>query len=137
MPGKRFTSSFRPPATVALSSLLMALMLAVAGPAHALTDNDKPQQTIKDKAADRLKDGDAGDDEEQLDDSKPSLPMPVNGDGISAFTLSVTTSARDSYFSMWSPGFFNQAPMVPSVTLSPNCGIVTFAIFAMVLLLLY
>jgi hypothetical protein len=53
----------------------MAFTLAVAGPVHALTDNDKPPQTIKDNSADSLKNGDGGDDE-QLDDAKPSLPMP-------------------------------------------------------------
>ena len=76
MPGKRFMSSLRHPATAALCSVFMAFMLAVAGPAHALTDNDKPPQTIKDgNAADPLKEGDQG-DEEQIDDSKPGLPMP-------------------------------------------------------------
>ncbi len=51
----------------------MTLMLAVAGPAHALTDNDKPLPTVKDAApADPLTDG----DEEQMDDAKPGMPMP-------------------------------------------------------------
>jgi hypothetical protein len=54
-----------------------------------------------------------------------SLITPATGDGISAFTLSVITSASDSYYSMVSPGFFSHLPIVPSVTLSPNWGIVT------------
>jgi hypothetical protein len=50
---------------------------------------------------------------------------PLTGDGISAFTLSVITSASDSYFSTVSPGCLSHFPIVPSVTLSPNWGIVT------------
>jgi hypothetical protein len=50
---------------------------------------------------------------------------PSAGAGISAFTLSVITSAIDSYFAIASPGCFSQRAMVPSVTLSPSCGIVT------------
>src|SRR6185437_10648012 len=47
------------------------------------------------------------------------------GAGISAFTLSVITSAIDSYFATVSPGCLSHRAMVPSVTLSPSCGIVT------------
>jgi hypothetical protein len=54
-----------------------------------------------------------------------SLMTPLTGDGISAFTLSVITSASDSYFSTVSPGCLSHLPIVPSVTLSPNWGIVT------------
>jgi hypothetical protein len=54
-----------------------------------------------------------------------ALITPVTGDGISAFTLSVITSASDSYFSTLSPGCLSHLPIVPSVTLSPNWGIVT------------
>ena len=79
MPGKRFTSSSRHPATAAVSTLLMVLMLANAGPVHALTDSEKlqDQQTIKDRdgASDPLKDEEPGDDE-QMDDARPGLPMP-------------------------------------------------------------
>jgi hypothetical protein len=59
-------------------SLLLALTLAAAGPARALTDYDRTeQQTIKggDKPADELKNPDAEEDE-QMDDEKPGLPMP-------------------------------------------------------------
>src|SRR5215207_9453535 len=42
--------------------------------------------------------------------------LPATGEGSSAFTLSVSTS---------SPSAFSQRVMVPSVTLSPSCGIVT------------
>jgi hypothetical protein len=50
---------------------------------------------------------------------------PSAGAGISALTLSVITSAIDSYLAIASPGCFNQRAIVPSVTLSPSCGIVT------------
>jgi hypothetical protein len=79
MPGRRFTPSLRHPAIAVLPSLLMALMLGAAGPAHALTDYDKTgsQQTIKngDKPADQLKSPDEEEDE-QMDDERPGLPMP-------------------------------------------------------------
>src|SRR5689334_15763602 len=54
-----------------------------------------------------------------------SLMTPAAGEGISAFTLSVMTSASDSYFSILSPGCFSHLPIVPSVTLSPSWGMVT------------
>ncbi|MDB5526843.1 MAG: hypothetical protein JWM58_4606 [Rhizobium sp.] len=79
MPGKRFTSSSRHPTLAAVSTVVMALMLANAGPVHALTDSEKTpaQQTIEDRdnAVDPLKDQESG-DEEQMDDAKPGLPMP-------------------------------------------------------------
>jgi hypothetical protein len=70
----------------------------------------------------------------------PSLAMcspmlPSAGDGISALTLSVTTSAIDSYLETSSPGCFIQRAMVPSVTLSPSWGMVT--VMAMVCVLQY
>jgi len=57
-----------------------------------------------------------------------AVRMPANGDGISEATLSVSTSRSGSYFSTASPTFFSQRPTVPSVTVSPSCGIVTCAI---------
>ena len=56
-----------------------------------------------------------------------AVSVPAKGDGTSAFTLSVITSTIGSYFSTRSPGFLSQRPIVPSATLSPSCGIVTFA----------
>src|SRR5580698_5059835 len=50
---------------------------------------------------------------------------PSAGAGISAFTLSVITSAIDSYLAIESPGCLSHLAIVPSVTLSPSCGIVT------------
>src|ERR1700681_4913516 len=49
---------------------------------------------------------------------------PVTGDGTSALTLSVETSTNASYFSTLSPGFLSHCATVPSVTVSPSCGIV-------------
>src|SRR5215218_8721252 len=51
--------------------------------------------------------------------------LPATGDGSSALTLSVSTSARGSSISTSSPSALSQRVMVPSVTLSPSCGIVT------------
>ena len=51
--------------------------------------------------------------------------MPSNGDGTSAFTLSVITSTIGSNLSTWSPTCLSHLPMVPSATLSPSWGIVT------------
>src|SRR5215204_2057677 len=51
--------------------------------------------------------------------------VPATGDGSSALTLSVSTSARGSSISTSSPSALSQRVMVPSVTLSPSCGIVT------------
>ena len=59
-----------------------------------------------------------------------SLRTPSNGDGTSALTLSVMTSSSGSYLSTWSPGCLSHFPIVPSATLSPSWGIVTFATFA-------
>ena len=53
-----------------------------------------------------------------------STRTPATGDGISALTLSVTTSSSGSYLSTRSPIRLRQFPIVPSVTLSPSCGIV-------------
>ena len=58
-----------------------------------------------------------------------SLRTPSNGDGTSALTLSVMTSRSGSYFATESPGCFSHLPIVPSATLSPSWGIVTFATF--------
>src|SRR5919107_1151294 len=51
--------------------------------------------------------------------------VPATGEGSSALTLSVSTSARGSSISTSSPSALSQRVMVPSVTLSPSCGIVT------------
>src|ERR671910_1243694 len=51
--------------------------------------------------------------------------VPATGDGKSALTLSVSTSARGSSISTSSPSDLSQRVIVPSVTLSPSCGIVT------------
>lgn len=76
MPGLRFTPSLRHAAIAALPPLLLALTLATAaGPAYALTDFKKAQnqQTLEDK--DNADNPDAEEDQ-QLDDGKPGLPMP-------------------------------------------------------------
>src|SRR5207253_9787421 len=52
-----------------------------------------------------------------------SRSTPANGDGISAFTLSVMTSTHGSYFATGSPGRLSHLPIVPSWTLSPSWGI--------------
>lgn len=59
--------------------------------------------------------------------AKISLIVPLKDDGISAVTLSVKTSAIASYFSTVSPGLTNHELIVPSVTLSPNLGMVIFS----------
>src|SRR5215218_8531070 len=51
--------------------------------------------------------------------------LPATGEGNSALTLSVSTSARGSSISTSSPSDLSQRVIVPSVTLSPSCGIVT------------
>src|SRR5918997_5915891 len=51
--------------------------------------------------------------------------LPATGEGNSALTLSVSTSARGSSISTSSPSDLSQRFIVPSVTLSPSCGIVT------------
>src|SRR5215203_819838 len=51
--------------------------------------------------------------------------LPATGEGNSALTLSVSTSARGSSISTSSPSDLSQRVMVPSVMLSPSCGIVT------------
>ncbi len=54
-----------------------------------------------------------------------SARTPATGAGISESTLSVLISRSDSSTAMRSPGAFSQAVMVPSVTVSPICGIRT------------
>ena len=49
---------------------------------------------------------------------------PSAGAGISAFTLSVMTSAMGWYFFTTSPGATSHRLIVPSVTDSPSCGMV-------------
>src|SRR5699024_12839537 len=56
-----------------------------------------------------------------------SLIVPVKDDGTSAFTLSVITSTKGSYSLTKSPSFTNHVLIVPSVTLSPNWGIIIFS----------
>ena len=53
------------------------------------------------------------------------IPSPAAGDGISVSTLSVETSSSGSSASTRSPSCFNHRVIVPSVTLSPSCGMVT------------
>ena len=50
--------------------------------------------------------------------------VPATGEGISVSTLSVETSSNASSTATESPIFFNQRVTVPSLTLSPNAGIV-------------
>jgi hypothetical protein len=57
--------------------------------------------------------------------TKISLKIPAAGEGTSESTLSVETSKSGSSRSTWSPTAFIQRVMVPSVTVSPSCGIVT------------
>jgi hypothetical protein len=56
-----------------------------------------------------------------------SVRMPAAGAGTSESTLSVETSKRGSSRLTWSPTAFIQRVIVPSVTVSPSCGIVTSA----------
>ena len=51
--------------------------------------------------------------------------MPDTGEGISVSTLSVETSSSGSSASTCSPSRFSQRVTVPSVTLSPSCGMDT------------
>ena len=57
------------------------------------------------------------------------VSVPANGDGTSAFTLSVTTSTMGSPSSTCSPTCLSHLPMVPSATLSPSWGMVTVGIW--------
>src|SRR5207244_361564 len=50
---------------------------------------------------------------------------PSTGEGISALTLSVTTSTIGSSRRTRSPSFLSQRSTVPSVTDSPSCGILS------------
>ncbi len=54
-----------------------------------------------------------------------SCTTPAAGDGTSASTLSVEISRSTSSASMESPGCLAHLRMVPSVMVSPSCGIVT------------
>jgi hypothetical protein len=56
-----------------------------------------------------------------------SVSTPPAGEGTSESTLSVDTSKRGSSRSMVSPTAFNHFVTVPSVTVSPSCGITTSA----------
>ncbi len=51
------------------------------------------------------------------------VTTPPTSAGTSALTLSVTTSNSGSYWATESPTLTSQRSMVPSVTLSPSCGI--------------
>jgi hypothetical protein len=54
-----------------------------------------------------------------------SVTTPDAGDGISVSTLSVEISTSTSSSATVSPMFLAHERMVPSVTVSPSCGIVT------------
>ena len=56
-----------------------------------------------------------------------SLRTPAAGEGTSESTLSVETSKSGSSRSTASPTAFIQRVIVPSVTVSPSCGIITSA----------
>ena len=56
-----------------------------------------------------------------------SVNTPAAGEGTSESTLSVDTSKSGSSCATVSPTFFSQRMMVPSVTVSPSCGIVMSA----------
>jgi hypothetical protein len=56
-----------------------------------------------------------------------SARTPPAGEGTSESTLSVETSKRGSSRAMVSPTAFNHFVTVPSVTVSPSCGITTSA----------
>src|SRR5262245_38913325 len=51
--------------------------------------------------------------------------IPETGEGISVSTLSVDTSSSGSSAVTWSPSCLSQRVTVPSVTLSPSCGMDT------------
>src|SRR5215468_1294396 len=51
--------------------------------------------------------------------------IPETGEGISVSTLSVETSSSGSSAETWSPSRLSQRVTVPSVTLSPSCGMDT------------
>ena len=54
-----------------------------------------------------------------------SVSTPDMGDGTSESTLSVDTSKRGSSSATLSPTCLNHWTMVPSITVSPSCGILT------------
>src|ERR1700730_2104354 len=51
--------------------------------------------------------------------------VPSAGAGLSAVTLCVITSALASYLATCPPGWLSHFAIVPSVTLSPSCGMLT------------
>jgi hypothetical protein len=57
--------------------------------------------------------------------TKSSTTTPWAGEGTSVSTLSVEISTKTSSVAMVSPTFLAHRRMVPSVTVSPSCGIVT------------
>src|SRR4029078_7455983 len=59
-----------------------------------------------------------------------SVTYPPDGDGTSESTLSVETSNSTSSSATSSPTCLNHLVIVPSVTVSPSCGIVTSAMEA-------
>ena len=60
-----------------------------------------------------------------------SWSTPAAGDGTSESTLSVETSNSGSSTSTRSPTALNHCVIVPSVTVSPSCGISTSAMAAL------
>jgi hypothetical protein len=59
--------------------------------------------------------------------TKISVKTPAAGEGTSESTLSVETSKSGSSRATSSPTAFIQRVTVPSVTVSPSCGIMTSA----------
>src|ERR1700683_2259592 len=57
--------------------------------------------------------------------TRMAVSTPSAGDGTSESTLSVDTSKSGSSRATWSPTDLNHLVMVPSVTVSPSCGMVT------------
>ena len=57
--------------------------------------------------------------------TRMAVSTPSAGDGTSESTLSVDTSNKGSSRATWSPTALYHLVMVPSVTVSPSCGMVT------------
>jgi hypothetical protein len=77
MPGNGSSSSARHPATAILTSVFIAVFMAVSGPAYALTDFVKPEtQQSKDKDTAEPSSNPDDDEDQQYDDAKPGMPMP-------------------------------------------------------------
>src|SRR5216683_6175937 len=55
--------------------------------------------------------------------------VPATSDGTSVATLSVSISTNNSSIATLSPSFLCQAATVPSSTVSPSCGMMTFIAF--------